>query len=141
MTMRLILCVLMCSTFSFSDIGHRGLASVKVEGKYGFIDTKGNFAINPQFGSVGSFSEGLAVVVIGSYEEGKYGFIDTKGNYVINPQFDSADPFSEGLARVRIGSRKEGKYGFIDTKGNFVINPQFGSVGSVFGRIGSRKDR
>ena len=34
----------------------------QIGGKYGFINTKENFVVNPQFDYVGSFSEGLADV-------------------------------------------------------------------------------
>lgn len=68
--MRPILYGLICSTLIVScsdtgpeglapdDIGPRGLARVKIggkEGKWGFIDTKGHYVINPQFDYAGSF--------------------------------------------------------------------------------------
>ena len=89
MTICSILCGLICSTLLVScsdtgpeglapsDTGPRGLARVKIggkEGKWGFIDTKGQYVINPQFDGAGLFSEGLARVRIDS----KGGFIDTK---------------------------------------------------------------
>ena len=50
-----------------------GLASVKIDGKWGFIDKVGQYVINPQFDfiSVVFDSEGLAWVKI----SGKYGYI------------------------------------------------------------------
>ncbi len=48
----------------------------------------GTFAINPQFDSALSFSEGLAAVRIGDSETGKWGYIDTTGRMMIDPQFD-----------------------------------------------------
>ena len=53
--------------------------------------------IEPQFGEVGDFREGLAQVE----KDGKWGFIDKSGKVGIEPQFDDAEPFSEGLAKVR----------------------------------------
>ena len=103
----------------------------------------GTIVINPQFDSVGSFSDGLAAVRSGDARTGKWGFIDKTGRIVINPQFDSAEPFSDGLAMVRIGDFTTGKVGFIDKTGHYVINPQFGLAHS-FGdglaavRIGSK---
>ena len=104
---------------SFEDANafSEGLASVKINGKYGFIDKSGNIVINPNFEDANAFSEGLAYVKI----NGKYGFIDKSGNIVINPNFEDANAFSEGLASVEIN----GKYGFIDKSGNIVINPNF----------------
>ena len=69
--------------------GEEALAMVKIGGKYGFINTAGEFVINPQFDGARDFSEGLARVNIG----GKYGFINTSGEIVINPQFDDAFSF------------------------------------------------
>ena len=60
-----------------------------IGGKWGFIDAKGQYVINPQFDNAGDFSEGLAAVEIGD----RWGFIDTKGQYIVKPQFDSAGPF------------------------------------------------
>lgn len=94
-----------------------GLASVKVEDKWGFIDKQGNLIIKAQFDNVFGFENGLASVNIG----GKWGFINKQGNFVIQPQFDYARNFSEGLARIQVNN----KWGFIDMQGNIVIQPQF----------------
>ncbi|MCQ2286202.1 MAG: WG repeat-containing protein [Bacteroidales bacterium] len=85
---------------------------------FGFVDSKGRIAINPQFKDVSFFCDGLAMV---KNSEDECGFINKKGNYVINPQFERASYFIEERAIVLIGD----EYGFIDTKGKYVINPQF----------------
>jgi serine/threonine protein kinase len=90
------------------------------EEKFGFIDTKGNWVIQPIFDWVDPFKDGLA----GAFINGKRGYIDSKGNWVIQPIFDRVDPFKDGLARAKIN----GKYGYIDTKGNWVIQPIFDKV-------------
>lgn len=36
------------------------LAPVKIDNKWGYINKNGNFVIQPQFNSAGTFSEGLA---------------------------------------------------------------------------------
>ena len=92
---------------------HCGLRPVKVEGKYGYIDKKGNIVINPQFDNAHYFRKGLAAVMIGD----KWGFIDKTGKYVINPQFDFTYGFSEGLARVEIG----GNARYINKRGEIVF--------------------
>ncbi|MEO8649224.1 MAG: WG repeat-containing protein, partial [Acidobacteriota bacterium] len=90
------------------------LARVNYQGKYGFINPKGDFVVQPQYDYALRFNEGLAAVELGD----KYGFIDSKGQIVIGFQFDDAKWFFEGLAAVR----KEGKYGFIDRSGRLVID-------------------
>jgi hypothetical protein len=99
------------------DNADLSLIPVRFNGKYGYINPKGEYVINPQFEWADFFSEGLAPVRI----DGKHGFIDKKGQIAINPQFEWVDFFSEGLAPVKIGD----KWGFIDKKGKIVINPLF----------------
>lgn len=73
------------------------LAAVKQGGKWGYIDTKGAWAITAQFDEAKPFSGGYAAVRVGE----KWGYINQKGVIVIAPQFDRALPFSdteEGMA-------------------------------------------
>lgn len=72
------------------------LAWVKLNGKCGFINSKGETIIEPQFDEALNFSaNGLAIV----RQNGKWGYIDTTGKMVIQPQFDLACDFSaNGLA-------------------------------------------
>ena len=97
-----------------------GLASVKIEGRWGYIDKSGEYVIRPQFDDAWLFSEGLAHVAIGD----RWGYINKTGKYVINPQFDYARPFEDGLALVEI----DGKWGFINKIGEYAIEPQFSFV-------------
>lgn len=75
------------------------------------------FAIPPEMGGIGQFSEGLATAKIGD----KWGYIDKNGALAIPPQFDNVTDFAAGLAAVEIG----GKWGYIDKNGQQVIPPQF----------------
>ncbi len=56
-----------------------GLAAVKLDGKWGYIDTTGREVIPFKYDYAGDFSEGLAAVNL----DGKRGFIDTTGQVVI----------------------------------------------------------
>jgi len=108
-----------------------GLATVKKDGKYGYINIKGNFVVNDEngnrieisgkFDEAYSFTEGLAKV----QKDGKYGYINTKGEQVIEFKFDEAYSFTEDLAIVK----KDGKYGYINTKGEQIIECEFDEVG------------
>nr|MBA3352760.1 WG repeat-containing protein [Blastocatellia bacterium] len=63
---------------------YEGLASVKKDGKYGFIDTSGKLVIAPAFDKAGVFSRGLAAVIM----DGNVGYINKKGELVIKAIFD-----------------------------------------------------
>lgn len=126
---------------------------VKFSGKYGFIDTKGNWYIKPIFDSLGIFYNGFA----DCYSNGKVGKIDFKGRQIIDYRFDfigaiddnralvikndsinyiglsgkliskkyffDGYDFSSGLAPVNIN--ESGKWGYIDSNCNFVIDTLF----------------
>ena len=98
-----------------------GVAAVKRNNKYGFINKHGEFVIAPQFDDAEDFSDGLALVKIG----GRYGFIDKQGRMVLVPRFVAAHNFSEGLAVIMM-SDNTGNNGFIGKHGKIFINQQFG---------------
>lgn len=99
---------------SFSE----GLARVRIEDKYGFIDKNAKQAIPLIWDYVGSFSDGLAIYEIGD----KYGFIDKKGDTKIYAMYDDAASFFEnGLAPVE----QNGKWGFVNKKGDMKIPAMF----------------
>jgi hypothetical protein len=66
--------------------------------KYGFINEKGQWAIEPRFGEVGNFKEGLASVRC----DAGYGFIDSSGKVVIAVEYGKCFDFSEGLAVIAV---------------------------------------
>lgn len=98
-----------------------GLAPAVMGGKVGYVDSKGKWAIEPQYENGQNFADGLAPVVVG----GRAGYIDRKGKFVVNPQFDYADELYDGHALVLSDS----KFGFIDSKGRVAVEPKFQSAG------------
>ena len=108
-----------------------GLLNVRIgddkTGRWGFVNIKGEFIINPKFLDSHSFTDGLASVKI--YFNGKelWGFIDVNGKIVIEPIFEDAGYFIESLAAVLYN----GKIGFIDKRGRFIIQPQFDKEGNL----------
>jgi hypothetical protein len=63
--------------------------------KWGYIDNKGTFGIEPKYDSAYDFGEnGIAIVK----EKNLYGIIDQLGKYVLQPKYDSINEFSEGRA-------------------------------------------
>lgn len=105
----------------FSEAGNfsDGLANAKCaeNGKYGFIDTKGEWVIDPLFEAAGDFSDGFAPVRM----KGKWGFVDSKGKLFKNITHNFLQNFREGYAACW-------KYGlyltYINTKGEEVFNHQ-----------------
>ncbi|NLF26361.1 MAG: WG repeat-containing protein [Clostridiales bacterium] len=61
-----------------------GLASVKSEGKWGFIDRRGNVVIGPRWEIVSQFENGIAPVRKGGVE----GYINTSGEPVCGVKLD-----------------------------------------------------
>ncbi len=86
-----------------------GLAAIEINGKYGFINEKGDVVIPLRFDRVSSFKEGLAWIKL----NGKYGYINNKGKLVIPIKYDNAMTFRNGMARVEINYKPF----YINTKG------------------------
>ena len=106
---------------SFSE----DLAAIKKDGKWGYIDKKGNIVIDCVYEKAQDFSEGLAVVK----KDGKCGYINNKGEVVIDFKYDSADNFSFGYGIGYIGRSKNI---VVDKNGNEIINK---SYSMLFGPI------
>ena len=98
--------------YDWKDTYHEGLAIVKLNNKYGFIDKTGKEVIPIKYDNAWSFSEGLASVKLNN----KYGFIDKTGKEVIPIKYDDAWGFSEGLAFVELN----GKLFYINKRGECV---------------------
>lgn len=75
-------------------------ASVKKNGKWGFISTDGNFVIEPQYENAKSFSGGLAPVDTGN----GWGYINLENQLVIADDFTDAGNFIQGVAPVKYGT-------------------------------------
>lgn len=116
---------------------HNGLAKVKINDQWGFIDNTGKIVINPQFYQVIDFTDGLSAFSKKD-EKGEilWGYIDKTGKIIINAQFKSVEPFTDGLAAVSIDGKQ---FGFVDKTGKYIINPQFEEVTSFFNEIAAIK--
>lgn len=90
-----------------------GLASVRINGKWGFIDKNDKVFIPFMYSGAGYFRDGLANVC----KRGKHGFIDKNNNTIIPFIYEDAHSFREDLASVKY----KGKFGFIDKKGAIIL--------------------
>jgi len=103
---------------------HNGLVAIRVNNKWGYLDTLGTLVIPLKYDFVSVFNGGYAVAIAHGtkYVINTFGEetpIEESNIYVIKR-------FSEGLAIYCNNARK---YGFINTKGKVLITPQFKSVG------------
>ncbi|MBQ1884053.1 MAG: WG repeat-containing protein, partial [Bacteroidales bacterium] len=109
-----------------------GLACVRLDGKFGYIDTTGNVVIEPQFDDARDFANGLARVELDFHYPTEYGYINTKGKMIIEPQFSEASDFySNGLAKVWTN----GYYGCVDRTGKMVIDPIYAQIRIIDNKI------
>jgi hypothetical protein len=104
--------------FGFVEDFSEGMASVEVNGKWGFINRQGEMVVPAVYQRVKSFRNGLAVV---ANAKKKYGYIDKSGKVVIPFDYNDANEFESGLAPVKKGK----KFGFINLKNEMVIKPGF----------------
>ena len=111
---------------SFSD----GLAPVRIDGKYGYIDTDGNLDIPAMYDGYGFFREGLCWVGILVDGVMKWGVIDNSNNVKIPFDFegtyggtDTYSPyrFVNGISPFRI----DGTFGFLRPDGSYAKDPVY----------------
>lgn len=102
---------------------NEGLAAVMRDGRWGYINTKGDEVITCQFPDpyidyiASSFYEGMAPVL----KDNNWGYINKKGEEVIpiSIEAEAVGRFSEGLAFVYID---EENFSVIDKKGGIVFS-------------------
>ena len=106
--------VVIPAKYNYASDFSEGLAAVKLDGKWVYIDKSGKEVIPFKYDYAMSFSEGLARVEL----NGKYGYIDKAGKEVIPIKYDEGRYyFCEGLTALKLN----GKWGFIDKTGKEVI--------------------
>ena len=111
------------SEYSFADIYHsyKGYAIIKREGKYNFLNLKGELISKEWFDEVWEFSGGYAPVRKGNKEN----YIDASGRLLSKEWFDCVYIFKNGYAKVQ----NKGKYNRITTEGKLVSIEWFDEIG------------
>ncbi len=100
----------------FSD----GLALVKENLKWGFIDMQGNKVIDLKFDAASGFSKGAAIVKLND----KFFLINKKGEPINNIKYEAAGNPDNGTFPVQ----KDKLAGLIDSKGNTIIDFKYNSI-------------
>ena len=102
----------------FSDT----LLPFEADGKWGYINPKGEVIIEPVYAYAGYFSEGLAIISDGELWLYKY---QEPGCHPA--QVYRCGEFANGCAAVCTGDWQTGAalWGFIDTTGKEIVSPRF----------------
>ncbi|MBP6455232.1 MAG: WG repeat-containing protein [Chitinophagaceae bacterium] len=95
------------------------IAVVKHNGKFGAINRKGNYIIQPVWDDILLDEPGKPILV---KKDSLYGYINRKGNILIPIKFFDGDLFSEGLAKV---ANNQNKYGYINRNGEIIIDYKY----------------
>lgn len=99
-----------------------GLARVKRNGKFGFINKKGEEIIPIEYDSAGVFISGIAVV----FKGGKAGGINKKNETVIPLEYDLLGYFAEGFSSYKTNNLA----GIMDANGKKITEPVFEGLGT-----------
>ena len=91
-----------------------GLAIVKLDNKYGFIDSTGTLVIPLEYDECSRYGRGE---YIHAKKNGKWGVINPKGETVISFSYDKMKNGGENLFAVE----KYNKWGYIDTNEKIII--------------------
>lgn len=100
-----------------------GVAAIKKNGKWGYINEKGNVFVNPEYENASDFSNGVGVVT--ASDKTVVAIIDLNGtivkpngNFKVDNRFAR---FSDGLLLVTNGS----KWGYMNLSGNLSIECKY----------------
>ena len=103
-----------------------GLATVRLNGKYGLINKAGKEILPPQYNSISDYACG--VMWLGT-DEG-YVLINQDGKRVLPDTYENVFAFTASQDRIPV--EKDGKIGFFDTQGNYITNFEYDRVGRFF---------
>ena len=120
------------SNNSFEDacLFSEELGAVKVNGKYGYLDTSGNMIIPPTYDEANPFNDNIAIIK----KDGLYGAIDKENNIIIPIEYDDllnfsshdnpedSSYFEKFFFCPYICAKKNGKYGCINKNNDIAVD-------------------
>ena len=116
--------------FDYAGNFNEGFSAVLKDGKWGYINTKGEQIVECKFDGVRGFNEGFAAVK----KDGKWGYINTKGYSVIfdkskNEIMEVFDKVIDRSNNTFYLSRLGDKFGLLDENFSVVIK------NSIYGKF------
>ena len=111
------------------------LAAVRIDGRYGFIDTAGRFAIAPRFQAAGAFTQGYAEVRL----DNASGIVDRAGRLVVPARFARIVPFANHVFIARPLPRAGSAYRSLDERLEGLSDIGFITSGGPGGLYDSRR--
>lgn len=107
-------------------VNKRLMRFISSKGKYGYMDNVERvIIIEPKYDYIGSFDAGLATININN----KWGYINEQGEIAIDTVYEFARDFHDGFAAVKIRSIFGTRWGYINREGDIVITPKFDEAG------------
>lgn len=106
-----------------------GLCPVKILGKWGYVDKKGDVKISPKYQYAKSFNNGVAPVETNS---GRWALLNLEGDEIVSDitAIEIGD-FNDGVLWIKIRKialnplQKLNLFGFINLNGDIVIEPKY----------------
>lgn len=104
---------------SISQFADNGLAVACLDGYYGYINSKGEVAVDFYFENAQNFQNGYAIIGL----ENGQGLINESGDYVIQPQYEELVWLGDTILQYKDETTE--LYGICDVSGNILSNPEY----------------
>ena len=105
---------------------------IKIEGKFGLIDTTGTIVIKFKYDDAYFIGEKLITVKY----KGKYGVINMSNKQILAFNYDKIYPLEEGNGEAFLKTKLEHKFGCIDLSGNEIAKPIYDEINLSFSENG-----
>lgn len=120
-----------CSVSGFSE----GLAAVRKDGLWGYIDAENNVVVDFQFDYARSFKQDRAVVKVGEF----YGVINREGKFVIPPFYYDLMPYELEGYQYYISRDSTFLQGVIDSVGREVLPHRYTYIMTYQPNLGKQR--
>ena len=105
---------------TFPSMFKEGRAVVVSDGKYGIVNSDGEYVVLPKYDQISEITEGGVIFK----ENGLYGYMDINGSIIITARYEGLSNFKNGLAVFS----DDHKYGVIDRAATVVVNPEYENI-------------